>query len=176
MGVKLQRVKVHEAQTTDGRTITSYAVWTDTEHPPLTPLVGITRSTDEGRASKVSVPYIETTAANVVEYKTVWVPLGQEGWTVKLQTTLTYKWLSKTSTYEPMSDAIYIWQSVDTGQILLVESNQCDDQGRHDTTLPKFDRLEPGSLWYVDKIMIESIDAVQRMARMELTLVRCWIA
>lgn len=174
MGIKFQRVKAHEVKTAYGKTITSYAVWTDTEHPPLTPLTGITRSVDEGRASKVSVPYIQNTAANVIEYQTVWVPLGQEGWTVKLQTTLTYKAATTGAAYNQDMDPIRIWQSVDTGQILMVESPQCDANGVHDTTLPKYDRLDTGTVWYVDKITIESIDAVQMMARMELTLVRCW--
>jgi hypothetical protein len=122
------------------------------------------------------VPYIQNTAANVIEYQTVWVPLGQEGWTVKLQTTLTYKAATTGAAYNQDMDPIRIWQSVDTGQILMVESPQCDANGVHDTTLPKYDRLDTGTVWYVDKITIESIDAVQMMARMELTLVRCWQA
>lgn len=174
MGIKFQRVKSHEVKI-NGETRTQYAVWVDDKHPPLTPITGTTRLVDEGRASKVSVPYIDTTMANVVEYQTVWVPLGQEGWTIKIQTTLVYKWDQYTS-YQSTADGIYIWQSVDTGQILMVESNQCDANGVHDTSIPAFDRLEPFTVWYVDKIVIQSINGVQHMAQMELTLVRCWLS
>jgi len=166
MGVLFQRMKIHT--TSSKYSPSSVAVWEDAEHPRLTPLLGITRYVDEGTASKVSSPYIHTISSgevNKVEYRTIWVPLGQEGWTIKIQATLKYT---------DSVDEIGTWLTVDTGQLLYVASNNCDSSGRSLNSIPKYDRLEPGSLWYVDKILIMSINGVVSMARIELTLVRCW--
>lgn len=174
MGIKFQRAKLISINGKE--TVQTY---TDGEHPALMPLIGITRVIDEGKASKVNVPYSDTmsTAGGLrVQYKTVWVPIGQEGWTVKIQTSLIYKSPSIDTAYDTKYDQVYNWQSVDPGQILQVESNQCDDLGQHDTSRAPYKRLEPLSLWYVDKILIQSIRGVQEMAQMELTLVRCWLA
>lgn len=179
MGIKFQRAKIIETTDSNGTRQTSVQTYSDSDHPVPMPIMGTIRVIDEGKASKVNVPYSETysTAGGLrVNYKTVWVPIGQEGWTVKIQCRLKYKPLNAESEYDPSYDEIYNWQSVDPGQLLQVESNQCDELGQHDTDRAAYKRLDPLSLWYVDKILIQSISGVQEMAQMEMSLVRCWLA
>ena len=172
MGLKFQRAKIFETIDSNGTRHTSVQTYSDSDHPVLMPILGTLRIIDEGKANKMNVPYNETASTAGgglrVNYKTVWVPIGQEGWTVKIQCRLKYK--------PPSYDEIYNWQSVDPGQILQVESNQCDELGQHDTNRAAYKRLEPLTLWYVDKILIQSINGVQEMAQMEMSLVRCWLA
>jgi hypothetical protein len=118
----------------------------------------------------VSVPYTSTGSGEMAEYKTVWQPIGQEGWMVKLQATLRCTGAGGND----LTDAIYNWQSVNTGQILLVRANNVNAQGIPDSNQAPFDRLEEQSLWSVDKITIASRKAITEFADMELSLVRCW--
>jgi hypothetical protein len=128
---------------------------------PLAPPSSIKRAVNEGRAQKICVPYT-TTVNSEVQYNTVWQPLGQEGWIEKLQCTL------------HGDDVISEWLGVNTGQILLVHSNSCDEYGADDTSRPPYERLPQGSTWYVDKITISGKKGYLGLADMELTLVRCW--
>ncbi len=131
MGVRFSRMKVHSSR--DPMIPSTVAVWEDADHPPLVPIHGISRFVDEGRASKVNVPYIASTpesgGTTIVDYKSVWVPLGQEGWSIKIQAKLRYN-------DETGVDEIANWLTVDSAQILCVATNQCDREGRHDPNLP----------------------------------------
>lgn len=169
MGVLFSRAKVSTATTPDGSTLSTVQEYTDADHPELTPLVGIKRYTDEGRARKIAVPFTTKSSSgdiDMIEYKTVWQPIGQEGWIEKFQTTL--------KRIDDSYDEIYKWLTVDTGQILLVRSNQVNQYGEEDTELAPYDRLEEQSLWFVDKITIVSRTGTSFLADMELALVRCW--
>lgn len=128
---------------------------------PIAPPSSIKRAVNEGRAQKVCVPYT-TTVNGEVQYNTVWQPLGQEGWIEKLQCAL------------HGDGVISAWLGVNTGQILLVHSNRCDEYGADDTSRPPYERLPQGSKWYVDKITISGKKGYLGLADMELTLVRCW--
>lgn len=166
MGVKFNRAKITTRKLSTGALVSEIQVYTDSVNIPLLPLTGITRIVNEGHAQKVSVPYTRT-VNDMVSYETVWQPIGQEGWIVKIQSTL--KYMSEDW------DEIYNWQSVDTGQLLLIESNQTNAQGEHDINAKVYKRLPIQSLWYVDKITISSRPGVLELADIELTLVRCWI-
>lgn len=173
MGVKFQRAKLIESY--DVRSLSrrvQVQTYSDEKHPPLYPLVSITRIIDEGQAGKVQIPFSDTEqsiGAIAITYKTVWVPIGQQGWTIKIQCKLFNRMIGNIE-----CDEIKNWQTVDTGQILMVESNRCNARGEHDTRLPAYARLEPLTLWYVDKVTIQSVQGVADMAQMELVLVRCW--
>lgn len=166
MGVKFERAKITTKKLSTGLLVSDVQTYSDSINIPLLPLIGITRTTNEGRAQKVSVPY-STTVNDMVSYSTIWQPIGQEGWIVKIQTTLKY--------VSTDHDEIDNWQSVNTGQLLLVSSNQTDAEGIEDSTCKEYKRLPLQSLWYVDKITIASRKGVAEIADMELTLVRCWI-
>lgn len=165
MGILFSRAKM-----ITNASIETIQEYTTEDQPALLPLIGITRFVYEGRAQKVSVPYTDTTG-DMVNYKTVWQPIGQEGWNVKMQVTLR---VHDDGEGSDLTDEIYNWQSVDTGQLLLVRNNDVNAQGIPDSNQAAYDRMPEQSLWFVDKITIASRKAVTEFADMELTLVRCW--
>jgi hypothetical protein len=136
------------------------------------PLLGITRLTDSGVSNKVQVPYKESGGA----YKTVWVPMGQQGWTVDIQCSLMLTDDSMGASGD--SNPIYSWLMVDSGMLLEVKSNQFtrgnNGQMGHLPTHPAISKLPPNSYWYVDKILINSREGYMNVADMQLTLVRFW--
>ena len=165
MGVLFSRAKL----TTDSN-ISTVQEYTTTDNAVLPPIMGITKIANDGQAQKISIPYMTTSvegSQTTVNYKTVVQPIGQEGWLIKLQTTL------KATDSVNEVDA---WQSVDTGQLLLVRSNQCDENGAEDSGRLAYTALPPQTPWYVDKITISAIKGSVNMARMELALVRCWLS
>jgi hypothetical protein len=163
MGVQFTRVKV---TTTTASSAKSFQEYSDATHPPLMPISGISRFIPEGRSQKIVQPYATAGADGVRKFKTIWQPMGQEGWTIKIQCKLRYR-----TNY----DAIANWQTVNSAEILMVMSNCCDADGADDPSgMVPFDDLPLGSLWYVDHIILSTIDGTSEVANMELTLMRCW--
>jgi len=176
MGIKFQRAKLITTKS-GNRMITTVQTYSDANNPPPMPLIGITKCVDSGNAKKQSMPYAEnvsTALGTMTQYKTLWVPVGQEGWKINIQCTLKYRPPTIYTPYDSKYDEIANWQTIDTGQLLVVESNQCDPLGRHSTKQPPYARLDPQSLWYVDKITIRTLKGIANMAQMELVLIRCW--
>jgi hypothetical protein len=165
MGVKFTRLKLTTNATTGQSNIQEYS---DASKPPLHPLVSIKRINIEGRAQKYSMPYTQTNEKGVKIYKTVWQPIGQEGWIVKLQVILIYS--NDTGVNE-----IGNWLTVDSGEILQVVSNIANRQDEIDPSIHlPYNDLSDGSKWYVDHILITSVRGNPQIAMMELTLIRCW--
>lgn len=162
MGVQFTRIKLTTTTSSSAKSIQEYS---DTNHPPLLPLIGITRFIPEGRSQKIVQPYASAGTEGVRKFKTIWQPMGQEGWTIKIQCKLRWR---------DGADAIANWQTVNSGEILMVMSNRCDNDGADDNVRAPFEDLPLGTLWYVDHIIISSIEGVTEMADMELTIMRCW--
>lgn len=163
MGVQFDRMKIILAE--DGTK--KYQVWSGEGVPTLTPLISITRVIPEGRSQKISQPFM-TTTNDIQTFNTIWQPMGQEGWTVKIQATLWYR--------ENGTDEIASWLALDSSELISVGSNCVNAYGEEDlsgTHKPYLD-LPLGTMWYVDHILISSVDGTPNMAKMELTLIRCW--
>ena len=168
MGVLFSRAKLVESVTPDGRKISTIQEYVDESHPELSPITAATRITDEGKSQKISVPFTTKSTGDIttIEYKTVWQPIGQQGWIVKVQSSLKRIYTDY--------DEIAKWLTADPGQVLLVRSNHVNSLGEEDEDIPPYERLEPQSLWFIDKITIVSRKGNHQMADMELGLVRCW--
>jgi hypothetical protein len=163
MGVEFKRIKISVNETTGQSEKASYS---DELAPPLFPLVGIKRITTDGRANKYSMQYSEVDVNGRRIYKTIWQPLGQEGWQVRLQSSLMYR----AESYDEIAN----WLTVETGEVLEVTSNRTGPWGEDTSTYLPYDDLEPGTLWYVEHILIQSVKGTPEKADMELTLMRCW--
>lgn len=167
MGVKFGRIKVTTTTDDNGITHKAFQEYYDSTLPDLSPIVGITRFIPEGRAKKVSQPYAYTTNGKRT-FRTIRQPMGQEGWTIKIQCTLRYR-------EEIEYDEVATWLTVNCGEILLIKSNCCNWKGEVDTANHKpYTDLTDGTLWYVDHILISSKEGITDMTDMELSLVRCW--
>lgn len=170
--INFGRVKVVMSNSTDGTSLyVTLVEYSNTENPVLTP-ISIGRGTREGTATKVSGSYQTDSTQGMVQYGTYWSPLGMEGWSFKLQSTLINK-------PEYKIDPIDVWNSLLPGQILMVKSNKCDPYGRNDCRSPpvyaEYDLLERRSTWYVDQSVIRARKGTPHVADMELTLIRCWV-
>jgi hypothetical protein len=163
MGVQFSRVKI----VTNDDGAKQYQVYSSDEVKPLSPITGITRIIPEGHAQKISQAIL-TTSNGVSNYNTIWQPLGQEGWTIKIQTGLRYNNITG-------YDAIAPWLSINASELIYVVSNCCNSLGEEDTIghLP-YEDLPLGTLWYIDHILISSVDGTPEKVQMELTLIRCW--
>lgn len=157
MGVLFSVVKLHTTKNV------SNMVSDIQEVSLMPPLMNIKQINDESRSNKVAVPY-SSSENNEVYYKTVWQPIGTEGWIYKIQALLT----------NIHDDHITPWFSLNTGQILMVKSNNCDMYGTDGAGNAPYTRLTFLSLWYIDKITLSSFKGNVNMVNMEITLVRRW--
>jgi hypothetical protein len=162
MGVQFKRIKI----TSKSGMPLAWQEWSDPDLPPLFPLIGITRLTNEGRAQKYSMPSVTTDGNGKKIYKTIWQPMGQEGWTEKIQCTV----YNKDSEATGIETPIGLWQTVNTGELVYISSNCCNEYGEVDTTahIP-YESLPDGSIWYVDHILLQSKS--EKSGVLELTLI-----
>lgn len=155
--------KVSKINTTKIGTKTLSHVEVDSTAPQPTPIMSIVKLDRTGTAQKLATPYINSSK----QYVTSWVPMGQDGWKILLQVILKYH-------EDTGVDEIGSWLDINTGQLLYVESNQCNKQGFIQVDGYAVKKLPNGSLWYIDKITIKDRHGVSQLADMELTLYKCW--
>lgn len=159
MGVKFSTINLTISDT-DSST-KNYQVIKD-----LTPIISITRIIPEGKSQKVIQQYISSASNGGQVFSTIWQPIGQEGWTIKVQAKLWYK-----DGYDGISD----WIKLNACELIYVDSNCVNESGEVDTSNHRpYHDLPDGSMWYVDHILISSVSGVPNCVTMDLTLIRCW--
>lgn len=145
-----------------GTTINGYEVVEGENLPPIL----VSRFTRTGTAVKEMGPVCEVDNQGNLTYSSFWCPLGMEGWTVKIQATLVQR--------EGGPDGITSWVNMETGNVVLVASNACNENGFEVEGAVGLSFLKKQSIWYIDSLTVRVPKGVAEKASMEMTIVRGW--